>query len=71
MRYFKPKSLSWWSGIGLIGLGVATMFMPDNYTLTEFGTTLTMLSGGTDASPGVMVATGLGIIGLRDKLERG
>ena len=70
MRYIKPKSLSWWSGAGLVALGLAAMFVPDSYALTQLGTTITLLSGGTDASPGVMLATGLGIIGLRDKLER-
>ena len=71
MRYFRPKSAAWWGGALLILLGVLSLALPDSYALTELGQAVTMLTGGTDASPGTMIALGIGIIGIRDKQERG
>lgn len=70
MRYFRPKSLSWWGGFLLVTLGGLSLFLPESYAVSQLGVATTMLTGGADASPGVMIATGIGIIGLRDKMER-
>ncbi len=70
-KYFRPKSLSWWSGILLIAFGAAQLGFKDNIQFAEISQFLTLMSGGTDASPAMMIFTGLGVIGLRDKLTRG
>ena len=69
MRYFNPKSLTWWSGIASISIGVAMMLWPHDQ-LSQIGTVLSVLSGGSDASPAGLILLGLVSIGLRDKLER-
>jgi hypothetical protein len=71
MRYIRPKSLSWWSGAASIATGCALMAFPDHYGLGQFGVLLTMLAGGGDASPAMLIYLGLGIIGIRDRIERG
>ncbi len=70
VRYFRPNSVAWWSGVGLVVLGVAALAMPASYTVTELGRAVALWVGGSDSSPGTMIAVGVGIIGLRDKLER-
>lgn len=69
-RYFRPLSLTWWAGIGSVGTGAAIMVMPGSFALTEAGRLITMLSGGHDASPASLIFMGLGLIGVRDYLER-
>lgn len=68
--YFRPASLTWWSGVSLIGTGGALMAMPDSYLLTELGRLLTLFAGGADASPAMLIFTGTGLVGIRAKLER-
>ena len=70
MRYVRPKSLSWWSGVTSVATGVLLMAVPDSYALGEFGRLLSLLAGGVDASPAMLIYVGLGIIGIRDRLER-
>lgn len=70
MRYFRPSSVSWWSGFAMIAMGFLTIFYPSHAT-NELGILLTTLMGGQDASPAGMVLMGLAVIGLRDKMERG
>lgn len=69
MRYFRPKSSAWWSGVGLIVLGVAQISCRD-CNLSEASQILTGLLGGTDSSPVGTILFGFGIIGIRDKLSR-
>jgi len=71
MRYIRPKSLTWWSGIAAIGVGGATMAMPDSFALSQAGQLVTMFAGGGDASPAALIFLGTGLIGIRDRLERG
>lgn len=71
MKYFQPKSLTWWAGILSISVGVATIVFPESYQLGEIGTLLSALSGGADNSPASLIALGLGLIGIRQKLESG
>lgn len=70
MRYIRPTSLTWWAGLASIATGVALMAVPDSFALTEVGTLLVMLGGSGDASPASLIYLGLGMIGLRDVIER-
>lgn len=70
MSYFRPASLTWWSGVLAVLTGIAAMVMPDSYGVTEFGRLLAMFAGSADASPASLVFLGLGLIGVRAKLER-
>jgi hypothetical protein len=69
-RYFRPTSLTWWAGLGSVLTGVAVGVSPESFLLTETGRLITMLAGGHDASPASLVFMGLGLIGVRDYLER-
>ncbi|SIO36193.1 hypothetical protein SAMN05444722_1672 [Rhodovulum sp. ES.010] len=70
MRYLRFSSLSWWAGVVSIALGVLGIVAPSEEA-SQLGRVLAALLGGADASPAGLVVLGLGIIGLRDKLERG
>lgn len=67
MSYFKPKSLTWWSGVAAIITGIVGIFRPETGPLSEaLGALL-----GADGSPASLIALGATAIGLRAKLERG
>lgn len=70
MRYFRPLSLTWWSGILAIATGSSLMVMPDSFGLTELGRLLAMFAGSGDASPAALVFLGSGLVGIGDKFER-
>ena len=70
MRYIRPLSLTWWSGVLAIGTGGGVMVAPDSFALTEFGRLLAMFAGSGDASPAALVFLGSGLVGLGDKFER-
>lgn len=70
VRYFRPKSLSWWSGALMVVLGVAGLVAPQNLLSTEIGIALQALTGEGTGSPGLMIASGLGLIGVRDAIQR-
>ena len=69
MRYVRPKSLSWWAGIAAIAVGGVQV-----YASGDLIHTIGVLLRGETASadlPGLaMIIAGLGIVGIRDKLER-
>ena len=69
-KYYRPASLTWWAGVGAVATGIANVAMPASFALTELGRLIAMLSGGVDASPASLVFMGLGLIGVRDYLER-
>lgn len=69
-KYFRPHSLTWWAGVGSVLIGVAKIVMPASMALSEIGSLITMLSGGVDSSPASLIFMGLGLIGVRDYLER-
>jgi hypothetical protein len=71
MRYIRPTSLTWWSGVFALSVGVALMVMPTTRPLGELARIIIILAGSSDASPAALIALGLGLIGLRDRLERG
>jgi hypothetical protein len=70
VKYFRPTSLTWWSGVASVAVGVASMVMPGSFALTEVGSFIAMLSGGGDASPAALIFLGTGLIGIRDRMER-
>jgi hypothetical protein len=71
MRYIRPRSLTWWAGLMAVATGTATMALPATGPLAEIARLVTLLAGSGDASPAALIALGLGLIGLRDRLERG
>ncbi|SFC45337.1 hypothetical protein [Tropicimonas isoalkanivorans] len=71
MRYFLPKSLTWWSGILAVLTGVAAGVLPEGETMSELAVLVSRLAGAGDASPATLIFVGMGLIGLRDKFERG
>lgn len=71
MRYFRPSSLTWWSGCLAITTGMAALALPDHGSLTEFSRLIGLFSGTADGSPAGLIFLGFGLIGLRDRIERG
>jgi len=61
-KYFKPKSLSWWSGIAMVLSGAFMAFTP-MHAMDELSEAIRMLYAGV--SPAVLINSGLAIIGLR------
>lgn len=70
LRYLRLKSVTWWAGAASIALGATGIFGLDNPAYGQLGTVLATLFGGGDASPAGLIVLGLGLIGIRDKLER-
>ena len=71
MRYVLPKSLTWWAGLAAILIGLAALALPEHGALGELAEVIAMLIGANDAAPATLITLGLGLIGLRDRLERG
>ncbi|WP_149589974.1 hypothetical protein [Tabrizicola flagellatus] len=71
MRYIRPTSLTWWAGLLALATGAASLALPATGSLADLARLITLLSGSGDASPAALIALGLGLIGLRDRLERG
>ena len=71
MRYIGPTSLTWWAGLLAFATGAASLALPAAGPLADLARLITLLSGSGDASPAALIALGLGLIGLRDRLERG
>lgn len=70
MKYIRPKSLTWWTGLFSLAVGMASMVMPDSYQVTQIGALVANLAGSGDSSPAALIVIGLGLIGLRDSIER-
>lgn len=60
MKYFKPKSVTWWIAALQIAVGIALAGMTDGQWLHDF---LTQVTGGL--SPYTLIMAGAGGIGLR------
>ena len=71
MRYFRPNSLTWWAGLLAMLTGVASVTLPATGALGELSRLVALLAGTGDASPAGLFFLGLGLIGLRDRIERG
>jgi len=70
LRYVRFQSLTWWSGIASILLGMLAMFRPEYGPTDEIRSLITTLLGGSDSSPAGLILLGTGLIGLGDKIER-
>jgi len=70
IRYFRPKSLTWWSGIAAIIIGICAMVYKDSYQIGELARLIGLLTGGNDTSPAGLMFLGSGLIGLGDKFDR-
>ena len=68
MRYFHPKSVTWWSGVVSIAAGVVTIISPEQAVIAEL---VAAFTGAASASPAMLISLGMGLIGIRDKMERG
>jgi len=71
MRYIRPKSLTWWAGLLAMFTGIASLVLPATVPVGELSRLVALLAGSGDASPAGLVFLGLGLIGLRDRIERG
>ncbi|MEO9781453.1 MAG: hypothetical protein ABJH07_00280 [Sedimentitalea sp.] len=71
MRYIRPNSLTWWAGCLAALTGVASVMLPAIGPLAELSRLVALLAGSADASPAGLMFLGLGLIGLRDRIERG
>jgi drug/metabolite transporter (DMT)-like permease len=67
--YIRPMSLTWWSGVFAFAVGVLVMVDAGSWA-GDLGQLVAILSGGSDASPAALMALGLGLVGVRAKLER-
>ena len=71
MRYVLPSSLTWWAGLAAILIGLAGLLLPEHGQLAELAAVVAELTGAKDAAPATLITLGFGLIGLRDRLERG
>ena len=71
MRYFQPTSLTWWAGLLAVLIGSAALLLPEQGQLAELARLVAILAGAGDAAPMTLITLGLGLIGLRDRIERG
>lgn len=69
--YFQPKSLTWWSGVAMVAVGVALMAGLNHPAFGGLASLLNLMAGGgLSVVPAQLVFTGLGFIGIRAKLEK-
>ena len=71
MRYIRPNSLTWCAGMLAVLTGVASVALPATGAFDELARLVSLLAGSGDASPAGLMFLGLGLIGLRDRIERG
>lgn len=71
MRYLRPTSLTWWAGVFALTVGSAALALPLITPVGEIARLVALLAGTGDASPAGLITLGLGLIGLRDRIERG
>ncbi len=63
-KYFKPRSLTWWTGAVAVVTGAVIAIGGEVEALRP---TANVLSNMTEIPPAAMISFGLGIIGLRGK----
>ncbi|MGB0498796.1 MAG: hypothetical protein ACPGID_10695 [Rubricella sp.] len=71
MRYIRPNSLTWWAGVLATATGSGALCLPDHDQLSGIAQLIAALAGTSDAAPATLISLGLGLIGLRDRIERG
>jgi hypothetical protein len=67
----QPPHLTWWAGHAAILIGLAGLLLPEHGPLAELAAVVAELTGAKDAAPATLITLGFGLIGLRDRLERG
>ena len=65
-RYFKPRSLTWWSGFVPLLSGAFVAFEPV-HGLADYAQAVSAMYGGTD--PAIPINAGLAIIGFRGAVK--
>lgn len=70
--YIRPKSLTWWMGVLSVAIGIAQVATPGLPGWAgELGKLVALLTGGVvGQDPVQYMLIGLGLIGIRAKLER-
>ena len=74
MRYICPRSLTWWAGLMALATGSGALLLPESGPLAYLARVVALRAGAGDAAPITLITLitlGLGLIGLRDRLERG
>jgi hypothetical protein len=71
MRYIRPTSLTWWAGLLATSTGTGALLLPEHGAFAELARLVALLASTGDAAPVSLIALGLGLIGLRDRIERG
>ena len=71
MRYIRPTSLTWWAGLLATATGTGALVVPEHGALVDLARLVAALAGTGDAAPATLIVLGLGLIGLRDRIERG
>jgi len=66
MKYYKPNSLTWWTGVLQIAVGMALAVSANVGALEPLRGALTDLTGGV--TPYQYMMMGLGLVGLRGAL---
>ena len=66
MKYFKPKSLTCWTGIICLGVG-AILSIHAGYDLSGLGVVLAVMN--SDFLPSFTIMQGLGLVGLPGALS--
>ncbi len=64
-RYFKPHSVTWWSGVALVAMGIIRG-IGEGFNLGPVALVIDAWTGGI--GPSVLIAQGAGVIGLRAQL---
>lgn len=63
MKYYKPHSMTWWTGVAQVAVGAALAVSANVIALSAFNGVLVDLTGGV--TPYQYMMMGLGLIGLR------
>jgi hypothetical protein len=71
MRYVRLTSLTWWSGLVATATGTGALVLPEHGALADLARLVAALAGTGEAAPVTLIVLGLGLIGLRDRIERG
>ncbi|WP_287186733.1 hypothetical protein [Rhodovulum sp.] len=67
----QPPHLTWWAGLLAVLTGIASLALFATGPFAELSRLVALLAGSGDASPAGLMFLGLGLIGLRDRIERG
>jgi hypothetical protein len=67
--YMNPKSLTFWAGAAAVGLGVMQIIGIQHEQIPILSGIILAFAGGADSSPAGLITLGLGLLGVRRKLE--